>query len=167
MTDNSNPEPPLGWQRCNGSAITEGPLVGQDTPDLNNQGLFLRGSLDGGAGSVQSDALKNHEHNVDDTGHTHSASGSVGSHGLPSAQYNRNFEQHNTSVHGNEKHGDQYDSGCYETQGSGCTTWSHSHSMSVSVSSRASGISVGSVTSGSSSETRPKNMAVVYVMRIF
>ena len=158
MTDNSNPEPPPGWQRCNGSAITEGPLVGQDTPDLNNQGLFLRGSLDGGAGSVQSDALKNHEHNVDDTGHTHSASGSVGSHGLPSAQYNRNFEQHNTSVHGNEKHGDQYDSGCYETQGSGCTTWSHSHSMSVSV---------GSVTSGSSSETRPKNMAVVYVMRIF
>ena len=142
-------------------------MAGQDTPDLNNQGLFLRGSPDGGAGNVQSDALKDHEHEVDDSGHSHSASGTVSSKGLPSAQYNRYSEQLNQNINGNEKHGDQYDGGCYETQGSGCTTWDHSHSMSVSVSSRETGITVGSVTSGASTETRPKNMAVVYIMRIF
>ena len=142
-------------------------MAGQDTPDLNNQGLFLRGSSDGGAGNVQSDALKDHEHEVDDSGHSHSASGTVSSKGLPSAMYNRYSEQPNSSGHGNEKLGGQKDGRCYETQGSDCTTWSHSHSMSVSVSSRETGITVGSVTSGASTETRPKNMAVVYIMRIF
>ena len=123
-------------------------MAGQDTPDLNNQGLFLRGSLDGGAGTVQSDALKNHEHEVDDSGHSHSASGSVRSEGLSTAMYDRYSEQPYSSGHGNEKLGDQKDGRCYETQYGDCTTWSHSHSMSVSVSSAHTSITVGSVTSG-------------------
>ncbi len=51
---------PDGWQECDGSPITEGPLAGSSTPDLNGQGLFLRGGS--GSGVEQGASLRAHEH---------------------------------------------------------------------------------------------------------
>ena len=55
-------EIPQGWQRCDGSTINEGPMIGEVTPDLNTEGRFLRGALDDNAGHFQSDAIQDHQH---------------------------------------------------------------------------------------------------------
>ena len=60
---------PLGWVRCNGLPIVEGPLAGTLTPDLNSAKRFLRGGRDENAGSMEEDTVMNHLH--DDLGHTH------------------------------------------------------------------------------------------------
>lgn len=46
----SKAEIPSGWQRCDGSHISKGPLSGRKTPDLNNSKRFLRGSSDADSG---------------------------------------------------------------------------------------------------------------------
>ena len=60
---------PQGWQLCDGSQITRGPMVGLNTPDLNSAGLFLRGGPQEEAGEVQDDAVQDHHHV--DLGHSH------------------------------------------------------------------------------------------------
>ena len=61
---------PSGWQRCDGSAITEGPLAGTSTPDLNSARRFMRGGSDAAAGTAEEDSVQDHLHA--DSGHTHS-----------------------------------------------------------------------------------------------
>jgi len=41
-------EPPKGWVRCDGKVINEGksPFDGENSPNLNGEKLFLRGSKD-------------------------------------------------------------------------------------------------------------------------
>ena len=53
---------PEGWQRCDGSIIDLGPLVGHYTPDLNILGRFLRGARDYEAGEFQEDAIQDHRY---------------------------------------------------------------------------------------------------------
>jgi hypothetical protein len=68
-TYRSATELPTGWQLCDGSYINRGPMEGQNTPDLNTAGLFIRGGADNAAGEVEEDAVQDHHHK--DTGHTH------------------------------------------------------------------------------------------------
>ena len=154
---------PSGWQRCDGSNITEGPFASLNTPDLNGERYFLRGGDDSTVTTTENDMVQDHTHDVDDPGHSHST-GSAGakSTGLDVAEYDKNV---------GAKSEDNLYGRCFETQGYGCYHWyydtasSHSHTVN-----RAdSGINVGSVSSSynKGSETRPKNMAVIYIMRIF
>jgi len=153
---------PSGWQRCDGSNITEGPFVGLSTPDLNGERYFLRGGDDSTVTLKESDMVQDHTHVVDDPGHGHNTGRYGGkTTNLPVAIWNRNAET---------KARDTGDSGCFETQESSCTTWpyttasDHSHTVTPA----DSGVTVGLVSSSynKGSETRPKNMAVIYIMRI-
>merc|ERR1719391_309047 len=153
---------PSGWQRCDGSNITEGPFAGLNTPNLNGERYFLRGGDDSTVTTMENDMVQDHTHDVDDPGHSHST-GSDGkkSTALDVALYDKIFDTET----GNRPSGR-----CLETQYGDCTHWSydtadyHSHT----VNSANSGVSVGSVSSSynKGSETRPKNMAVIYIMRI-
>lgn len=49
---------PLGWQECDGSAITAGTFAGSNTPDLNSTKSFLRGGV--GSGGVGGTDTHNH-----------------------------------------------------------------------------------------------------------
>ena len=60
---------PEGWLPCDGSVITKGPWAGGKTPDLNNEGRFLRGGNENDVLELQDDQIQDHEH--EDPGHTH------------------------------------------------------------------------------------------------
>merc|ERR1719369_810904 len=64
---------PDGWQKCDGSQILSGPLINLRTPNLNGEGLFLRGGNDEDVTDVQEDMVLDHTHI--DNKHTHSDSG--------------------------------------------------------------------------------------------
>ncbi len=53
--------------------IEVGPLVGQNSPDLNSDGRFLRGAPDEQSGQFEEDAMLDHSHH--DSGHSHEDSG--------------------------------------------------------------------------------------------
>ena len=65
----SNTTIPSGWQLCDNSTILFGRMAGQNTPDLNNQGLFLRGGSEESVGQTEEDAIQDHLHV--DNGHSH------------------------------------------------------------------------------------------------
>jgi len=157
---------PTGWLFCNGTEITEGPWKGSFTPQLNN--LFLRGGDEETVLETQSSQLQDHQH--DDPGHSHgcSASSTSGSH-------------HHTYRTGKVAHeggsGENYvsdanvdnnldDASKYITADTG--------SVSVSVSTTCTldteGSNLGGVdsnTAESGQETRPANMKVIYIMRVY
>merc|ERR1719158_1448460 len=71
---------PPGWQRCDGSEVLSGELIGSLTPNLNNAGLFLRGGPDSAIGNLQEASLEDHTHmdnghSHKDRGHTHAEGG--------------------------------------------------------------------------------------------
>ena len=54
---------PEGWQRCDGSQVTkkESPFFGQNVPNLNEKGRFLRGGLPDNILEFQEDQMEDHE----------------------------------------------------------------------------------------------------------
>ena len=156
---------PSGWQRCDGSNITEGPFAGLNTPNLNGERYFLRGGDDSTVTTMENDMVQDHTHDVDDPGHRHSTSSDgAKTTDVDAAQYEKHV--------GAESDNNSYRGYCFETQndGYGCTTWPYktANDHTHTVYSANSGVSVGSVSSSynKGSETRPKNMAVIYIMRI-
>merc|ERR1711962_1759144 len=155
---------PSGWQRCDGSLILEGPFTGLTTPNLNGERYFLRGGNDSTVTLMETDMVQDHVHDFDDPGHSHSTDSDGGkSTALPVAMYNKKSVE-NTN--------ERYYSGCFETQGYDCTDWSYTTAKDRShiVYSASSQVSVGFVTPTNLTrkgwETRPKNMAVIYILRI-
>ena len=67
--ERSNTSIPPGWQLCDGSNITYGRMAGQRTPNLNGQGLFIRGGWGDEVGEIEDDAIQDHLHV--DNGHSH------------------------------------------------------------------------------------------------
>jgi len=155
---------PSGWQRCDGSLILEGPFTGLTTPNLNGERYFLRGGNDSTVTLMETDMVQDHVHDVDDPGHSHRTYSDGGKTTyLPVAMWNKKSVE-NTN--------ERYDSGCFETQGSDCTEWSYTTATdhSHTVTSASSEVTVGFVTPTNLTrkgwETRPKNMAVIYILRI-
>ena len=168
---------PDGWQRCDGSLIKHGALRGQATPDLNTAGRFLRGSADAAAGSVQDDAVQDHTH-IDeghshaDAGHTHSDSGHE--HIMDSSGDGVSFppfigadEAHaaerlcSSSYH--EKCGGYY----FRKDSVWATAKNKAHLSTNKANIQGSSSGLSGMGSGRvAQETRPKNMNVVYIMRI-
>eukprot|EP00092_Neocalanus_flemingeri_P003166 GFUD01003384.1.p1 GENE.GFUD01003384.1~~GFUD01003384.1.p1 ORF type:complete len:287 (+),score=68.70 GFUD01003384.1:91-861(+) len=66
-------ELPRGWQLCDGAVIESGVLRGTDTPDINGEGLFIRGSSVERAGEIEDATIADHTHV--DKGHTHDDAG--------------------------------------------------------------------------------------------
>merc|ERR1712198_781654 len=134
---------PDGWVRCDGATIPEPSVwAGQLTPDLNGEKRFLRGALDSEVLTLEEDQMQDHKHNVTDLGHTHSYDDKY-----PSWKDN---EDGHTGPQKADTDNDRFDKSHSRTSGSSHT-----------------GITVDLVSSSyrSGSETRPKNMNVIYIMR--
>jgi len=150
---------PNGWQMCDGSNITKGPWLGSQTPDLNGQGLFLRGGDQDSMLEVEQSMLQDHEH--EDGGHSHSCTASSTS------------EPHKHATHWRNE--GQSGSGKFTLgyQGDSIST-KHMDETTVNVSTTCSLDSqtsnMGSVDTGNSNaghETRPANMKILYIIRVF
>ena len=131
---------PEGWVRCDGSTIPEPSVwAGQLTPNLNGEKRFLRGASDSEVLTMEEDQMQDHKHVVSDPGHTHVYS----------------------DMHTNNDAGPE--TGPEDGQGD------FDRDMQRTTSSRTTGITVQGVSSGyrSGSETRPKNMNVIYIMRVW
>ena len=136
---------PDGWVRCDGSTIPHPSIwAGKITPDLNNARRFLRGGTDADQLKLEEDQLQDHIHGVTDPGHSH--------------PYIDKYVWLSEDIYGHQgpdgtdAKGNRWD---YPDQ---CTT-----------SSETTGISVTGVTSSyrRGDETRPKNMNVIYIMRVW
>ena len=65
---------PNGWVRCDGHVIPEPSIwAGTNTPNLNGEGRFLRGSDDVNQLTLEDDTMQDHIHA--DPGHTHADTG--------------------------------------------------------------------------------------------
>jgi len=135
---------PTGWIRCDGSVIPQpSPWAGQKTPNINGENRFLRGGMDGIMLQTQDDSIQSHTHSVTDPGHAH---GYIDK--WPNCGGNQDGIAGPKDC---DKSRDRYD---------------QSH---ASTSKRSfSGVKVTGVQGARfDSETRPKNMRVVYIMRVF
>ena len=133
------------YSRCDGSKIPYPSIwAGQKTPNINGEKRFLRGGLDHIMLEKQEDSLQSHTHGIHDPGHTH--------------RYNDKYFRRNA---GNGHDGpaalsmdkllDRFDG----------THWATSNRNTANV-------AVTSVVGArTDSETRPKNLAVVFIMKVF
>ena len=134
---NQTEDIPAGWVRCDGSTIPPPSIwAGERTPNLNTAGRFLRGGSDETVLTLEEDMVQDHQHGVNDPGHTH-----------PSPyKYELAFA-------------------C----GSVCGADYSSPSSQETIPSSTTGISVTGISNGYryGDETRPRNMHVVYIMRVY
>ena len=131
---------------CDGSEITEGIWKGRRTPDLNNPKRFLRGGHVSDALKFEEDSLQEHSHTstVSDPGHSHGYS-QWSWKGVPDG--NPDYVKNMLS-----------DTCNYDFPWTGYATTSSKSYISISVNG-VSGARKGS-------ETKPKNMNVVFVMKV-
>ena len=127
--------------RCDGSLILPPSIWAcEKTPDLNGEKLFLRGGADSAMLGLEQDEMQDHEHGVTDPGHVHGYDD----------KYTNNV-------------GSPYDSG--PADGEGYFGVSHA---STSTASR-SGLVVEGVGEEyrRGEETKPRNMNVVFIIRVW
>jgi len=170
-------EIPSGWQRCDGSAIKLGPMAGTATPNLNAAKLFMRGSSDESAGTVEDDSVQDHQHA--DPGHTHSDSGHSHSDNGHTHYEDSSGDGHYPIYMGSdEAHHEDVVCTRYVDKLGGCggyfvkwNSWTvESAKASITTNSasiQASNTGIGGMSTGKKGgETRPKNMNVVYIIRV-
>jgi len=136
---------PDGWVRCDGATIPEPSVwAGQLTPNLNGEKRFLRGASDSEVLTLEEDQMQDHKHIVTDPGHTHG--------------YVDKWPQMGTG-----------DSGHDGPLFSDTSSDRYDKSHDATSESNVSGMTVDGVTSDykSGTETRPKNMNVIYIMRVW
>merc|ERR1712212_822773 len=140
---------PVGWIRCDGSVIpSPSPWAGQKTPNINGENRFLRGGIDSTMLQKQEDSIQVHTHSISDPGHSHGYDDkwpSDGGRGGPIVN------GHLGPNHAGDTSDDR---------------WDQSHPSTSN--KAASGVKVNGVQGArADSETRPKNIRVVYIMRVF
>ena len=139
--NNQDPVPlPDCFVLCDGSAITVGIWKGHASPDLNKSKRFLRGAIVADALNFEEDSIQSHTHShtLNDPGHTHPYKDKY--------SCRRNYVNHDNT---------QYIDNCEEDR----TTSSAKTGITMSI----TGVSGDARTS---SETKPKNMNVVYIMKV-
>ena len=136
---------PAGWQRCDGSTI-EHPSVwaGKLTPDLNKEKRFLRGGPDSLQLTLEEDQLQDHEHHVilTDPGHSHDYT-------------DRYLGYHTTS--------NCATTGCTYDYSNNAPHSDTSFSGKTNISAEVTGVRTGN----HGTETRPRNMNVIFIIRVF
>ena len=129
--------------RCDGSVISApSPWEGEKTPNINGEERFLRGGLDGVQLHTEEDSLQAHTHGVSDSGHSHGYSDKWPDRTIYSTNYGP----------------------CCEDRHS----WAFDGNHNLHTASTTSNVAVTSVNGArTGDETRPKNMRVVYIMKVF
>ena len=136
---------PDGWVRCDGGTIPHPSIwAGKYTPNLNGEKRFLRGGIDADQLKFEEDQIQDHLHEFNDPGHSHA--------------YGDKWSNLWEYVDGHlgpddvDHTQDRFDYNEIRT-----------------TSSHSTGISVGLVKSNyrRGEETRPKNMNVIFIMRVF
>jgi len=131
---------PDGWVRCDGATIPEPSVwAGQFTPNLNGEMRFLRGASDSNMLTMEEDQMQDHKHGLYDPGHSHQYDD----------KYTNNKDGPNTGPEDGE--------GVF---GESHTRYSVANYTRIAVQGVSSGYRSGS-------ETRPKNMNVIYIMRVW
>ena len=127
--------------RCNGSVIlAPSPWEGETTPNINGEERFLRGGVDSVQLEKEEDSLQAHTHDISDSGHHHGYQDKV------TQSNNDNGGNGYYGPHGNDKISD----------------------VDRTTNTGASNIKVTDVNGArTSDETRPKNIRVVYIMKVF
>ena len=126
--------------RCNGSVIlAPSPWEGETTPNINGEERFLRGGVDSVQLETEEDSLQSHTHDISDSGHDHG--------------YDDKY----------------YEPSEYKIASGNNLYYSYNpHSHASTTNSATSNIKVTDVNGArTSDETRPKNIRVVYIMKVF
>jgi len=182
---------PSGYQRCDGSRILKGPFEGQLTPNLNYNGLFLRGAKPGDELKKQDfetyfpERIHKHDITVEVTESEHSHSATVddttvdvdikSAGNIQKSKY-ANYDNSTISLGG-----DHCIDRCSGPGGCSCSwdyglVWAeasspaHQHTATINPKKTDITVSASSLNHtepASGSETRPKNMPVQFIMRIF
>ena len=128
--------------RCDGSVICyPSPWEGETTPNINGEERFLRGGLDEVQLQTEEDSLQAHTHGISDAGHSHPYDDKFPLKGGGVSCYD--YRYCDNTIKFDEKHG-------------------------KTSSSAKTNIEVTAVNGAcTSDETRPKNMRVIYIMKIF
>jgi len=148
---------PKGWVRCNGHVIpSPSPWAGIRTPNLNSDRRFLRGGHDNHSLTFEDDMFQDHRH--PDNGHKHEDSGHK--HELSDSVLLLN-------VVGNGVYG--YFDANYRKYAFARSNRLHEGKAYLSRANiQVAYADIGDPNTGShGSETRPKNMGVVWIMRIY
>jgi hypothetical protein len=169
------------WVECNGQTLSDAgsPLNGQVIPNLNSTGYFLRGSTTSGtlqAESVNGTGLTTdishthgtssvsgtvggsdgtHTHTITDPGHIHGLGNNEGYGGNPAVMTGQDLNQQSPQLIDSNTTG--------ITINSTNSAHGHSHSLTAAGQSLAS---TSKALAGAGTETRPKNMSVVWIMRV-
>jgi len=167
-------EIPSGWQRCDGAEIKSGPMSGMATPDLNGAKLFMRGGSDESAGTVEEDSVQDHEHV--DPGHTHVDAGHT--HIDAGHTHYQTSDAYGSFVQGASSSDIGYDDViCTRSHHENCggyymrMVWNTAYAGAAITTDQATiqanTAGMGGMSTGRpGGETRPKNVNVVYIMRI-
>jgi len=153
---------PAGWVRCNGDIIpSPSPWAGSKTPNLNGERRFLRGGSDDQALVIEDDTLEDHTHI--DPGHTHTDSGHSHSY-IDKYRCHEKDPNNYCDDDGNwggsdspDTHGDRFDGSHDAVTANGIS----------SIQSSASNIAGVAESYRTSTETKPRNMNVVWIMRVW
>jgi len=162
-------EIPEGWQKCDGSPILHGPMSGTNTPNLNGKQLFLRGGSVTESWTEQADQILEHTHHFSDSGHSHSDSGHTHvDKGHRHWQLTTRWTSDGWYDQWPYRFGEYYhDQGMMQTDLGHDPGKADIQAAKASITSAKTGISVTGVSGGSAgSETRPKNLAVEWIIRI-
>ena len=148
----SNTELPDGWQMCDGQKILEGPMKGQNSPNINGEDRFLRGGKAFTSWTYQDHMIGQHKHSISDPGHIHTDAG----------------HDHQVYVYGDETYPntnhimtahDHGKRGSPDNVLNGKANIQSSHTSISVQGATESGIPVGN-------EVRPKNMIVQYIIKV-
>ena len=130
---------PDGWMRCDGSVIPHGSIwTGKNVPNLNGERRFLRGGNDEDMLKLEEDQMQDHIHDFEDPGHGHAQ--------------NQCFR-------------------AYFKGGGTTEAFSNYHCNGATYPTYSSqtGLSMGGVSSDyrRGAETQPRNMNVIFIIRVW
>lgn len=148
--------------RCDGSLIPQSSIWhGLLSPNLNSEGLFLRGGSDSVVLNMEDDQMQDHLHF--DSGHSHDNDGHTHDYGEHYSRFKG--ENQGECMPEAEKcieylHGESH---------LNCEIWAERTSDPSSINIQSTNSGLGGVQDDyrKGSETRPKNMRVVYIMKIY